>query len=486
MKKEISIIGSGFSSLSASCYLAKHGFSVNVYEKNETAGGRAREFFKEGFRFDMGPSWYWMPDVFDQFFSDFGKKTEDYYKLTRLDPSYRIYFDSNDFVDLPTEMDDLIELFEGIERGSGKKLKKFLNDAEFNYEVAMNKIVQLPGLRMTELITKETVLKSSQFLRSISKSIRKWFKNERLIQILEFPVLFLGAKPSNTPYFYCFMNHADLKLGTWYPEHGMHSVVKAMYNLAIELGVKFHFNANVSAINVENDEVVSIDVNSKPIPTNFVLSGADYVFTESLLQPTYRNYTDRYWQERVFAPSSLLFYIGFDCKVENVLHHTLFFDADFDQHAKDIYDNPVWPKSPLFYANFTSKTSQKDAPEGSESCFLLVPIAPGIDDSEEIREDYFNLILKRLESSISQELSSHIVFKKSFCVKDFIDEYNSFKGNAYGLANTLRQTGFMKPKLINHKLSNLFYTGQLTVPGPGVPPAIISGKIVSKLINEKL
>lgn len=482
--KNISIIGSGFSSLSSACYLANLGYDVNVYEKNASLGGRAREFTENGFRFDMGPSWYWMPDVFDSFFEDFGESRADYYNLKRLSPSYRVYFDENDFVDLPSDLPSLCILFDSIEPGSSKQLMSFLKDAEYNYTVAMDKIVQLPGLSPLELITKETILKSTQFITSISKSVRRNFKNDRLRQILEFPVLFLGAKPSDTPYFYCFMNHADIKLGTWYPEGGMYSVVESMTKLAKKLNVKFHVNSCVEKINVLNNSVSSITVNGENIATDCLLSGADYVFTESLLDVGYRNYSAKYWEKKTFAPSSLLFYLGFNKKVQGVLHHTLFFDASFDEHAIEIYDKETWPKDPLFYANFTSITSSSDAPEGSESCFLLVPIAPGLEDSEKVRELYFDLILNRLERNTSQELRDHIVFKKSFCVKDFELEYNSYKGNAYGLANTLSQTGFLKPKLINKKLSNMFYTGQLTVPGPGVPPALISGKIVSKLINK--
>jgi len=479
---KIAIIGSGFSSLSAACYLAKSGYDVSVYEKNNDFGGRARQFTIDGFRFDMGPSWYWMPDVFDSFFNDFNKKVSDYYTLKRLTPSYKVIFGKNDHIDLPSNITELYELFESIESGSSSKLNLFLEDAKYNYDVAINKIVKLPGRSPFELVTYETVTRVSQFFKNINSYVSKHFKNEILRQILEFPVLFLGAKPENTPYFYCFMNFADLSLGTWYPEGGMYEVVKGIYELAESLGVKFHANAEVLGFELDYNTVTHVKLKDKKIACDFVVNGGDYRHIETLLPSKFQMYSEKYWDKRVMAPSALLFYLGIDKKVNDVLHHNLFFDADFKKHASEIYDKPEWPSTPLFYANFTSKTNLEDAPIGHETCFLLMPIATGIEDSEEMREKYYHILMDRLELQSNQELKKHVLYKRSFCVNDFVSEYHSFKGNAYGLANTLTQTAFLKPKLKNKKLKNFYNTGQLTVPGPGVPPALISGKIVSELI----
>ena len=479
---KIAIIGSGFSSLSAACYLAKSGYDVSVYEKNNDFGGRARQFTIDGFRFDMGPSWYWMPDVFDSFFNDFNKKVSDYYTLKRLTPSYKVIFGKNDHIDLPSNITELYELFESIESGSSSKLNLFLEDAKYNYDVAINKIVKLPGRSPFELVTYETVTRVSQFFKNINSYVSKHFKNEILRQILEFPVLFLGAKPENTPYFYCFMNFADLSLGTWYPEGGMYEVVKGIYELAESLGVKFHANAEVLGFELDYNTVTHVKLKDKKIACDFVVNGGDYRHIETLLPSKFQMYSEKYWDKRVMAPSALLFYLGIDKKVNDVLHHNLFFDADFKKHASEIYDKSEWPSNPLFYANFTSKTNLEDAPIGHETCFLLMPIAAGIEDSEEMREKYFHILMDRLELHSNQELKKHVVYKRAFCVDDFVSEYHSFKGNAYGLANTLTQTAFLKPKLKNKKLKNFYNTGQLTVPGPGVPPALISGKIVSELI----
>ncbi len=486
MKKDIKIIGSGFSALAASCYLAKAGHSVTIYEKNTTVGGRARQLKKDGFTFDIGPTWYWMPDVFERFFADFNKKPTDYYQLHKLSPAYKVYFGVDEFVTIADNLETIVQTFETIEKGSGKILVDFMSTAKKNYEIAIKDLVYRPGISPLELVTLETTKKISQFFGNISKDIHKRFKNEKLIRILEFPVLFLGAKPSNTPSFYSFMNHADFGLGTWHPQNGMYSVVQGIEKLALELGVTIHTNSNISKIIVNNKKIKGLIVNGEIESAEIILSGADYHHTETLLDFKYRNYTEQYWENKIFAPSSLLFYVGFDKKIQNIEHHTLFFDTDFDSHAKAIYDDPKWPEDPLFYASFPSKTDASAAPEGKETAIFLIPLAPGIEDTESLREYYFKKIIERFEYVTQQQVKNNILFKESYCVNDFIKDYNSYKGNAYGLANTLLQTAFLRPKLKSKKVRNLYFTGQLTVPGPGVPPALISGKLASELIQKNI
>ncbi|TDP60952.1 phytoene desaturase family protein [Flavobacterium dankookense] len=484
MSKKITIIGSGFSSLAAACYSAKAGNEVTVYEKNATIGGRARQLKKEGFTFDIGPTWYWMPDVFERFFADFNKKPSDYYELIKLSPAYQVYFGVKDFVTIADNLPEIVKTFEQIETGSGKQLENFIKEAQSNYDIAIKDLVYRPGVSPLELITIETAKKVNQFFGNISSDIRRKFKNKKLIQILEFPVLFLGAKPSDTPSFYSFMNFADFGLGTWHPKNGMYSVILAMEKLAIELGVKIYTNSNIEKIEVENGTAKALIINGEKIISDVILSGADYHHSESLLDEKHRAYSEKYWNNKTFAPSSLLFYVGFDKKIQNVEHHSLFFDVDFDVHASDIYDNPKWPKEPLFYASFPSKTDENSAPEGKEAGIFLIPLAPGLEDTEELRNVYFEKIITRFENLTQQEVKNSIIFRESFCVNDFIKDYNSYKGNAYGLANTLLQTAFLRPKLKSKKVKNLYFTGQLTVPGPGVPPALISGKLVSELIEK--
>ena len=486
MNKTIHIIGSGFSSLAASCYLAKAGYGVTVFEKNATIGGRARQLKKEGFTFDIGPTWYWMPDVFERFFGDFDKHPSDYYTLEKLSPAYSVYFGQQDAITIENSLDKIYAAFEQEEPGSSKALMQFISEAKSNYDIAIKDLVYNPGVSPLELVTPKTIMKLNQFFSTIKRDVRKRFKNNRLAQILEFPVLFLGAKPSDTPSFYNFMNYADFGLGTFHPKKGMYQVILAMETLAKSLGVTIETNANVESITVDNGTANGLVVNGKNKPCDLVLSGADYHHTETLLKKPYRQYSENYWNKKTFAPSSLLFYVGFDKKLQNIDHHTLFFDVDFDTHAEAIYDNPAWPEHPLFYASFPSITDDSCAPEGKEAGIFLIPLAPGLEDTEALRETYFEKIISRFERLTQQSVKKNIIFKESFCVNDFVKDYNSYKGNAYGMANTLLQTAFLRPKLKSKKVKHLFFTGQLTVPGPGVPPSLISGKLTSELIQEVL
>ena len=483
MKKTISILGSGFSSLSAACYLAKMGYEVSVFEKNAEFGGRARQFKESGFTFDMGPSWYWMPDVFERFFNDFDKTRADFYNLKKLNPAYHVYFGENDYIAIPDEIEKICNVFEKEEKGSSGELLKFMKMAKENYKIAVTDMLyKMPGISPLELITFDTVKRVGYFFTNIKKQVHKRFKNPKLRSILEFPVLFLGAESSNTPAFYNFMNYADFGLGTWQPDNGFYDVVKAMIKIGKSFGVKYYNNSNVTKIVTKNASATGIMVNNKIINSQYILSGADYNHTETLLPESERQYSKKYWSNKTLAPSSLLFYLGFDKKLKNLTHHNLFFDTDFNLHSKEIYKDPKWPSKPLFYANFTSMTNNHTAPEGCENGFILVPIAPDLVDNEDLREKYFKIVIDRIENITKQTIKENIIYKKSFCVNDFVGEYNSYKGNAYGLANTLLQTSFLRPKLKSSKVKNLFFTGQLTIPGPGVPPGIISGKLVADLI----
>jgi phytoene desaturase len=488
MKQKVAVIGSGFAGLSAACYLAKAGYEVTVFEKNEMPGGRARQFSEQGYTFDMGPSWYWMPDVFETFFRDFGKSTSDYYQLERLNPSYRIYYGANDYLDIPAPMEELMALFERLEPGSASNLQKFLEEARFKYETGIKKLVYKPGLSITELLDRQVLagLLRLQVFTSLSAHVRKYFKHPRLIQLLEFPVIFLGATPQQTPALYSLMNYADMVLGTWYPKGGMYKIVEAMVNLARELGVEFRFNTPVTKISLNGTRAKGLLTQDEFIPFDYIIAGADYHHVEQALLPeSHRNYSQKYWNRRTMAPSSLIFYLGISKKVHNLLHHTLFFDEDFSRHARAIYQHPQWPERPQFYLSCTSKTDATAAPPGHETIMILIPVAPGLDDRTEIREKYFVEIINRLEKLTGQSITGHIAYRRSYAHRDFINDYNAFKGNAYGLANTLLQTANLKPKLINKKIPNLFYTGQLTVPGPGVPPAIISGKVAAKELMKR-
>lgn len=488
MPSSVIIVGSGFAGLSAASFMAKAGWSVTVIEKNNTPGGRARQLKEDGFTFDMGPSWYWMPDVFENYFKKFGKKVSDYYSLQRLDPSYRVYW-SDGLTDVPADYNAFKKMVEEFEPGASEQLDKYLKEAAFKYDVGINKLVHKPGRSLTEFIDIDIFkgIFRLDIFTSIKKHIHKYFKNPKLRQLMEFPVLFLGALPKNTPALYSLMNYADIKGGTWYPKGGMYSVVEAMYKLALELGVKFHFNEEVKEIFIQGDAAKKIVTNRKVHDADVIISGADYHFTEEKLLPEdYRSYSETYWEKREMAPSCLLYFVGLNRKLKNVIHHSLFFDVPFEQHAEEIYDDPQWPTDPLFYVSVNSVTDNSVAPAGCDNMVLLIPVASGLKgDDETVREKYFQQIIARMEKHTVQPILDAVIYKRTFSVSDFANDYNSFRGNAYGLSNTLMQTALFKPSCKSKKVKNLFYTGQLTVPGPGVPPCLISGEVVANEVIKE-
>lgn len=488
MAKKVIVIGAGFAGLAAASCLAKEGYSVTILEKNDIPGGRARKFEAEGFVFDMGPSWYWMPDVFEDYFAHFGKKPSDYYELKRLDPSYSVFFGKDDVMDVPANLEEFKAMFERYEPGSSQKLEQFLAEAEYKYKVGMSEFVHKPSHSIMEFADLR-VLKSMfrlQMLTSMDTHVRKLFKHPQLIELLSFPVLFLGATPQNTPAMYSLMNYADIALGTWYPMGGMHKIIEGMVALAEEQGVEIKLNQEVKQIYVPNGHATKVITADQEYEADVVVGGADYHHVDQhLLDERVRNYSADYWDKRVMAPSSLLFYLGIDKKLKNLHHHNLFFDEDFTQHAVEIYEDPQWPSKPLFYVCAPSITDSSVAPEGKENLFILIPLAPALEDTPEYREKYFDMVMDRLEDLTDQKIREHIIYKRSFAHKEFMEDYHAFKGNAYGLANTLLQTAFLKPKLKSKKVKNLYYTGQLTTPGPGVPPSLISGQVVAKEIRKK-
>lgn len=488
MSSKITIFGAGIASLSAASFLAKAGHQVTILEKNDSVGGRARQFQAQGFTFDMGPSWYWMPEVFENFYQKFGHTASDFYDLKRLDPSYRIYWEDNGFTDVPASIDELKAWFEELEPGSGKHLQTFLDEAAYKYKVGMEEMVYKPGLSVTEFVDWK-VIKGAfhlHLLKDFASYIRKYFSHPKILSLLEFPVLFLGALPKETPALYSLMNYADLQLGTWYPMGGMHKIIEAFAAVAREQGVEIITDAEVIKLDHDGKKVTKAYTKDGAYEADIFLSGADYEHTDQRLLKGISNYDEQYWDKRVMAPSCLLYYVGVDQQVDGLKHHNLFFDAPFDQHGQEIYKDPKWPENPLFYVCCPSKTDPSVAPEGKENLFMLIPLAPNLQDDLAAHDRYFDLVCARIEQRTGIDIKPNILYKRSYCIDNFKADYHAFKGNAYGLANTLKQTAILKPKLVHKTLKNFYFTGQLTVPGPGVPPSIISGEVVAGLINKQL
>jgi phytoene desaturase len=481
----ILVIGAGFAGLSAAITLASQGHTVTVVEKHATAGGRARAFSEQGFTFDMGPSWYWMPEVAEGFFKRHGRNIRDYLSLVRLDPSYQVIFNKDESVNIPATFADICALFEGIEKGAGMKLEQFMREAEFKYKTAMKTYINKPGLHFNELCNRE-VLQSflkMDMLQSFRSHVTGYFKDERLLRIMEFPVLFLGATASKIPAMYSMMNYADMKLGTWYPMGGMVQLSDAFTRLALEMGVRLSFSTEVEKLEISNGQVTGAHTSKGFFNADIVISGADYHHTDRQLLPEGKsNYGENYWNKRVMAPSCLIYYVGVKRKIPRLQHHNLFFEHDLQQHAAAIYDKPAWPDHPLFYLCCPSKTDPSVAPAGMENMFFLIPTAPGLADTPAIRERYLRQVLDETALFCGDDFKNDIIYSRSYAYSNFVNDYHAFKGNAYGLANTLGQTAFLKPSIRHKKINNLFFTGQLTVPGPGVPPAILSGELVANHI----
>lgn len=486
-RKKIAIIGAGFSGLSAAAYAAQSGHDVQIFEQHDRAGGRARQFTTDqGFVFDMGPSWYWMPDIIEQFFQDFHCQSSDFFELIRLDPQFEMVFAEENWR-IPESLADLRQLVEQVEPGAGDTFDDFFRSAKTKYEIGMREFVNRPCHHWGEFMSPKIASHALKLdlLTNFRAYVRKYFKHPKLQTLMEFPVIFLGASPQKIPALYSLMNYGGYALGTWYPKGGFYQLVLAMQQVAEKQGARFHFNTKVEAFHIEGKSVKSLRINGESHDFDAIISAADYHHTESLLPDAARNYNAAYWQSRTLAPSCLIYYIGLDEILSGLQHHTLFFENDLDQHIHSIYEDKAWPEHPLFYVCCPSKTDDGVAPQGKENLFLLMPVAPGISDDESLRERYLREMLSRIEKHTqSENLASKIIFKRSYCVRDFQTDYNAYQGNAYGLANTLKQTAVWKPKIKNKHLTNLLYAGQLTVPGPGVPPSIISGRIAAGEIEN--
>lgn len=489
--KHFTVIGAGAAGLAAAATLAQKGHRVTVLEKNSTVGGRGRVFQERGYTFDMGPSWYWMPDVFEGFFSRFGRSSSDFYELVRLDPAFRIIFGPSDILDVPGTEDGLLSMLERIEPGSGVRARRFFDEGRLKYEIGVRSLAFKPARSITEFIDRKLItnLHKLHLLKRFDRYVRSFFTDPRLIQLMEFPILFLGTLPSTTPAMYSFMNYGGFIGGTWYPKKGMHEIAIALKSVAQAQGATINTGAEVQGLVTSNGSkgiVKELLVGDERIATDGVVAAADYSHVDSKLLPQqHRRYSERYWRSRVLAPSSLIIYLGINRRVPNLLHHNLFFDADFSKHAAQLTTKPTWPDDPLFYVSCPSKTDSTVAPEGCENLFVLVPIASWLDDSDEQRATIRAKVLARLEAHTGISLTGCIEYERMYCSRDFVADYHALGGNAYGLANTLLQTAIGKPEMVSRKLSNLVYAGQLTVPGPGLPPSLISGQVAADMLHKR-
>ena len=478
--ESVVVIGGGFGGLSTACYLAAGGADVTVVEKNEQLGGRASRLEVDGFRFDMGPSWYLMPDVFERFFSDFDRSPSDYYDLTHLDPHYRVFWKDGDRADAVADVEAMKAVFESYEDGAGEALERYLEQAERNYDVGMEHFVYTDRTRLRDFVDMD-VLRNARgltLLGSMQDHVEDYFEHPKLQQLVQYSLVFLGGSPSNTPALYSLMSHVDVGLGVHYPDGGLGAVVDAVVELGAELGVHYETDRPVTGIRRDPEgEGLIVETESGPLLADVVVSDADYAHTErELLVRDDRQYDEGYWEERTYAPSAFLLYLGVQGDVDPLAHHTLVLPEDWDGHFADIFEEPAWPDDPAYYLCVPSQTDDTVAPEGHSNLFALVPIAPGLEDDEATRRAYRDALLEDVAASTGVDLRDRIVVEEHFTVSDFASRYNSTRGSALGLAHTLRQTGPLRPSHRSDALEGLYYTGAFTTPGIGVPMCLISGE----------
>jgi len=478
----IAVLGAGFGGLTAAALLAKQGHDVTIYEKTDTIGGRAYVFNQNGYQFDMGPSWYMMPEVFERFFEHFNKKVP--YKLTRLDPSYRIFFSSEDMLDVSADLNENYALFDRLEENGAQKLAEYLAQAEYQYTTAMNQFIYRPYLKHTDMLDPKLALEGAKLklYQSMHTYIYKQFSSDKARKILLYTLVFLGGDPKRTPSLYSLMSHVDFNLGVYYPQGGMHTVAKAIAKEATTHGVKIKLSEPVTHITTNKGLATHIQTTKGNYPVDAVVANADYHHVETqLLDTKDQSYPEKYWKTATIAPSGIIISLGINKKLPQLDHHNLFFAHDWETHFANIFEKPDWPQNPSYYVCCPSKTDPKVAPKGHETLFILVPVASGLDDTD--KEKYADKIITHLESLLKTPLKKHIKEKVVYAHTYFSERFNAYKGTALGLSHTLLQTASFRPRQKSKKIGNLYYAGQYTHPGIGVPMTVISGEIVASIIK---
>lgn len=487
---KISIVGAGIGGLAAAALLAMDGGEVTVIEKNKNVGGRASAFSRNGFTFDMGPTWYLMPELFDNFFAEFGKSTSDFYKIEKLDPAYRVFFDDGETVDISPKMDENYELFDSLERDGGARLQEFLEDCETLYKSVL-KTLYLDLDTPLKILNREVLFQGTKIniFESVENFVNKRFQSDKARKILKYSVGFIGTPPSKSPAFYSILNYVKMVQGVYYPEGGIRQIVNTLYSLAKSHGVEFVLGREVGKIDVVDGVARRVIADDMTIDSDVVVVNGDYAHAETqLLEPRYRTYDTAYWEKRTMTPSALIAYIGLDKKVESLTIHNVFLERDWSENFYQIFDTTRarWPDYASYYVHVPSRAEKSAAPLDGEALFILIPVAAGLKDSTEQRERLLSNILRDLENKTRERIINNIVFKQLFSISDFSTRYNAFKGSALGLAHTLRQTAFWRPRHRSKKVKNLYYTGQYTHPGIGVPLVLVSSQIVRRKILKEM
>jgi len=481
------IVGAGFAGMAAAALLARDGYDVTVLEKNDRPGGRAMVHEEKGYRFDMGPSWYMMLEAFERFFAEFGKTPDDFYETVRLDPSYRVFFGQDDIVDVHADLGRNLTLFNELEEDGAKKLQAFLDKSQEQYEIAIDNLIYRDYDSPKDVLDKTIIFEGARLniYKNLDKYTRQFFDSEKARKLIEYSIAFVGGAPHISPALYALLTHTDLKLGIWYPVGGFGAVARAVEQLCHDQGVTFAFDQEVKKVQVADGRATGVVTNTDFFGADVVLNTVDYHHGETaLLDGEYQTYPESYWQKKVLAPSSFRIFLGLDITLDEIAHHSLYLNPDWDSYFNQVYGpDPVWPDDPSYYICCPSKNDPGLAPEGGEAMSILVLIAPGLEDTPEIRRRYYEKIMDHFERLIGRDIRSHVVVKKLFSVNDFIGRYNAYRGTALGLAHTLRQTAVFRPRHQSKKVDNLYYAGHYTHPGIGVPVTLISAQLAARKIS---
>lgn len=485
---KVLVIGGGFAGMATAALLQHGGMDVTLVEKHDQLGGKARVWRSAGYTFDMGPSWYLMPDVFDDFFSKLGRKREDYYSIKRLDPAYRVFFEGNDTVDIGKDIESTVRLFEKFEPGSGTRLRQYLADCGHKYGLAIDRLLYKEYRNIFHFFNPSTIFHGLRLgiFRSLHSHVKKYFDDYRAQRILEYSMLFLGSSPMAAPSFYSIMSHLDLVQGVYFPVGGMGAVVAGMEKLLAELNVTVQTGVEVKSIITHEKKAVGVETGQGQIHADHIVGTGDYHHIEQdLLTKPYRNLRARYWKKAVIAPSMFILYLGVKRKIPQLAHHNLFFSADWDRHFQQIFETPQWPDNPSYYVSVASRSEEGMAAAGGENIFVLVPIAPGLETDEEHSRKYAEKVILHLEALTGKSIRDELEVQRIYTVQDFQADYHAFKGTALGLSHTLGQTAMLRPPMRSKGLENFFYAGQYTHPGVGVPMALIAADLVSGILQKR-
>lgn len=542
MKAQALVIGAGISGLATAGLLARRGFAVTVVDKNESIGGRIGEISDSGFRFETGPSWYLMPEAYDQFFRIMGTSTAAQLSLSVLDPGYRVWTDVGEYVDVPRGADKVAELFESIEPGAGARLRSYLASAHLVYSVALSRFLYTTFRSPSAFFHPEVLRRSGHLLRfllvPLQQFVEKQFQDHRLRKILQYPAVFLSTQPSTAPSMYHLMSHTDLELGVRYPTGGFRAIVDAVAQLAHDHGVRFELGSEVVRLDcadrtdsprrssqhhrsmlypgaqTDKAHIKSVEVRtadgSQTYYPDLVVSTADLHHTETVLLPRkYQSYPETYFAKKDPGIGVVLAMLGIRGALPELAHHSLLLSPEWQRDFSAVFSAagalPENKSSLSLYVCKPSATDTTVAPAGHENLFVLVPTAPDLGigyGSGDHAADRNNVAIAQQESPavtaivdkavarIAQvtginDLAERIVVRHTLAPGDFAKDFHAWRGGALGPAHTLGQSAMFRPQNKSKKLSNLYYAGATVAPGVGVPMCLISAENVLKRIDGR-